>query len=137
MMDNNVINYLYASAKRFPKKCAYFDEQTEVTYGSLFKNSRAIASKLIGKLNTVCRPVLIFMDKSPSVLAAFFGTVMSRNFYVPLDTNMPEYRLSLIVENLKPAAVITDISHFDAARNFSADVFLFEEMIETDISEEL
>ena len=136
-MNNNVIDYLFASAKQFPEKCAYFDEQTEVSYDSLLRDSKAVATKLIGKLNTVCSPVLIFMDKAPAVLKAFFGTVMSRNFYVPLDTEMPEYRLSLIVENLRPAAVITDISHFDTARKYSTDVFLFEEMLETTVDEAL
>ncbi len=128
---NNIISYLLASANRFPDKTAYFDETGGYTYRRLLKDSEAIGTKLIKKLNTVCHPVLIYMDKSPNVLCAFFGTVMSRNFYVPLDTAMPEYRLSLIVENLKPAAVITDISHFDTARTFSSNVYIFEEMIET------
>ena len=136
-METNIIGYLHASAERFPEKTAYFDETGGYTYERLLKDSQAIASKLIKKLNTVCRPVLIFMDKAPRVLCAYFGTVMSRNFYVPLDTAMPEYRLSLIVENLKPAAVITDIAHFDAARTFSSNVYIFEEMIETEVDLDL
>ncbi|MCR4656302.1 MAG: amino acid adenylation domain-containing protein [Lachnospiraceae bacterium] len=136
-METNIINYLRASAESFPEKTAYFDETDIYTYKELYKDSKAIAVKLIKKLNTVCRPVLIYMDKAPRVLGAFFGTVMSRNFYVPLDTAMPEYRLSLIVENLKPAAVITDISHFDAARTFSSNVYIYEEMIETETEESL
>ena len=131
LIKNNIIAYLEGSAQRFPDKTAYFDETGGYTYERLLNESRAIASKLIKKLNTVCRPVLIYMDKAPKVLCAFFGTVMSRNFYVPLDTAMPEYRLSLIVENLKPIAVITDIAHFDTARTFSSNVYIFEEMIET------
>ena len=60
------------------------------------------------------------MDKSPQVIAAFFGCVFSRNFYVPLDTDMPDVRIRLIVENLKPAAVITNMAYYDQARKFDA-----------------
>ncbi len=136
-METNIISYLEGSASRHPEKTAYFDENYGITYEKLYRDSKAVAVKLIKKLNTVCRPVLIYMDKAPRVLSAYFGVVMSRNFYVPLDTAMPEYRLSLIVENLKPAAVITDIAHFDAARTFSANVYIYEEMAETEIDEEL
>ncbi|HOO27910.1 MAG TPA: AMP-binding protein, partial [Lachnospiraceae bacterium] len=136
-MKTNILEYLTESVSVNPKKTAYFDEKTRYTYEQLFKNTKAVGSKLIRKLNVVCRPVLVYMEKTPYTLAAFFGTVASRNFYVPLDTNMPEYRIRLIVENLKPVAVITDMVHFDMARSFSNTVFIFEEMIEAEIAEEL
>ncbi|MCR5788733.1 MAG: amino acid adenylation domain-containing protein [Lachnospiraceae bacterium] len=136
-MITGILHYLYASAEKYPDKTAYFDEVNELSYEKLLNMTKAVATKLCKKLSTTCRPVLIYMDKTPRILSAFFGTVMSRNFYVPLDTATPEYRLSLIVENLKPAAVITDLSHFDAARTFSPQVFLFEEMLETEADEEL
>ncbi len=131
-MKTNILDYLLEAAEKYPDKTAYFDEQTQYTYAQILRDTRAIGSKLIKKLSTVCRPVLVYMEKTPHILSAFWGTVASRNFYVPLDTNMPEYRIRLIVENLKPAAVITDMSHFDAARTFSNNVFIFEEMVETE-----
>ncbi len=133
-MKTNIMEYLIEAAERNPKKTAYFDEITAYSYEQLLQDTRAVASKLIKKLNVVCRPVLIYMEKTPHALSAFWGTVASRNFYVPLDTNMPDYRIRLIVENLKPAAVITDMAHFDAARTFSNMVFIYEEMVETEIA---
>ncbi|MCR4738888.1 MAG: amino acid adenylation domain-containing protein [Lachnospiraceae bacterium] len=136
-MKTNIIEYLFEAAEKNPEKTAYFDEMTGLSYGAVNKNVKAIATKIIKKSGTVCRPVLIYMDKAPSVLCAFWGVTLSRNFYVPLDTDMPDYRISLIVENLKPQAVITDISHFDKARTFSNNVYIYEEMTETDIDEDL
>lgn len=136
-MKTNILDYLQEAVEKNPAKTAYFDESTAYTYEKLYKSTQAVASKLIKKLNTVCRPVLVYMEKTPHVLSAFWGTVASRNFYVPLDTNMPEYRIRLIVENLKPAAVITDMSHFDMAHTFCNQVFIYEEMTETEINEEL
>lgn len=136
-MENiNVINYLINSAEKFENKEAYFDETRSYTYGKLLAHSKAIATNLIKKLPLTNQPVLIYLEKSPSVLAAFFGTVMSRNFYVPLDISMPEYRLNLIVENLKPKAIITDTAHFDAAKAFCKHVFIFEQIIDTAIDED-
>ena len=136
-MKRNILQYLEESAAKAPDKRAYFSETISMTYGEMLTNSKAIGTKLIKKLDVVSRPVMVFMDKSPLCLAAFWGVVYSRNFYVPCDTSMPEYRIGLIVENLKPAAVITDMAHYDDARKFSSQVFLYEEMVETAIDDEL
>ena len=130
-MKTNILEYLVEAAEQAPDKKAYFDEEISYTYARMLSEVKAIGAKLIKKLNVKCRPVLIYMEKSPACIAAFWGTVASRNFYVPLDTNMPEMRIRLIVENLKPAAVITDMAHYDLARKFSNNVFIFEEMTES------
>lgn len=135
-MKTNILQYLEEAAGSRPDKCAYFDEETSYTYARLLEESQAIATKLIGKLLTKCRPVVIYMEKSPKVLAAFWGCLYSRNFYVPVDTAMPEVRIRMIIENLKPAAVITDMAYYDLARKYSNDVFIFEEMITTPVDDE-
>ena len=133
----NVLNYLQDSYKSNPDKTAYFSESVTYSYGKLYQDTMAIATGLITKLQVSCRPVLIYMEKSPYMLSAFWGTVMSRNFYVPLDISMPEYRINLIVENLKPAAIITDVAHFDDAKAFCSHVFAYEQLIENEIDAEL
>ena len=136
-MKTNILEYLTESAASFPDKTAFFDETTSYTYERMLCEAKAIGTKLTGKLNVKCRPVLIYMEKSPKDLAAFWGCIFSRNFYVPIDTAMPEMRIRLIVENLKPAAVITDMAYYDLARKFSNNVFIFEEMIATPVDEDL
>ena len=132
----NVLNYLLDSANRNPEKIAYFSETVEYKYDKLLSDTMSIATGLIKKLNVSLRPVLIYMEKSPYMLSAFWGAVMSRNFYVPLDISMPEYRINLIVENLKPAAIITDVAHFDEAKAFCTHVFAYEQLIETEIDQD-
>src|SRR5574344_851157 len=80
-MKTNILEYLQEAVEKNPAKTAYFDESTTYTYERLYKNTQAVASKLIKKLNTVCRPILVYMEKTPHVLSAFWGTVASRNFY--------------------------------------------------------
>lgn len=134
-MFRNILEYLEHSALSVPEKIAYFSESISLSYRDMLKYSKAIGTKLAKRLGVSGRPIMVYMDKSPMCLAAFWGSVYSRNFYVPCDTNMPDYRIGLIVENLKPIAVITDMAHYDAARKFSNQVFLYEEMIETQIDE--
>ena len=136
-MKTNILEYLTYAADNHPAKCAFFDEQISYTYKQVLDNAKAIGSKLCNRLNAKCRPILIYMDKSPAVLSAFWGCVYSRNFYVPLDTGMPDMRIRLIVENLKPVAVITDMAYYDLARKYSNNVFIFEEMIETPVDEDV
>lgn len=129
----NVLNYLVNSVENNPSKVAYFSETIQYSYEKLLKDTMAISTGLIKSLSVSCRPILIYMEKSPYMLSAFWGAVMSRNFYVPLDITMPEYRINLIVENLKPAAIITDVAHFDDAKAFCSHVFAYEQLIETEI----
>ena len=136
-MKTNILEYLTYAADKYPDKRAFFDEQISYTYKHVLDEAKAIGTKLCNRLNVKCRPILIYMDKSPAVLSAFWGCVFSRNFYVPLDTGMPDMRIRLIVENLKPAAVITDMAYYDLARKYSNNVFIFEEMIETPVDEEV
>ena len=136
-MKRNILQYLEESEARASGKVAYFSENISMTYGDMLRTSKAIGTKLSKKLGEQLKPIMVYMDKSPLCLAAFWGCVYSRNFYVPCDTGMPEYRISLIVENLKPAAVITDMAHYDEARKFSSQVFLYEEMVETEIDEDI
>lgn len=136
MVQRTIIDYVKNAAKTCPDKCAYFDESVRLTYGRLDTIARSIASRLIATLNVTNRPVAVYMEKSPMAVAAFFGTAYSGNFYSPIDTGMPDYRLKLVMENLKPVGIITDASHYDVARTYCAHVFLIEEFGDEEINDE-
>lgn len=137
MIQRSVVDYLKSAANECPDKCAYFDESLRLTYGRLNSLAGCIATSLIRELNVYNRPVAIYMDKSPMMIAAFFGVIYSRNFYSPIDTGMPDYRLKLLMENLKPVGIITDAAHYDVARQYCSHVFLVEEFNEEEIDEDL
>ena len=48
------------------------------------------------------------MEKHPCSVAAFFGVVYAGCYYVPIDEEMPRYRVELIFRNLNPRAVLCD-----------------------------
>lgn len=53
-------------------------------------------------------PVAIFLPKGFEAIAAFLGTLYTRNFYVPLDVKTPDDRIGQILEDLRPSIVITN-----------------------------
>ena len=129
-MQTNILEYLERTVLRLPDKIAYADDKTGLTFQQVYDQSRSVGTYLAGQ-DIYKEPVIVFMKKSPQAVAAFFGTVYGGNFYVPLDEEMPAYRMELIMENLNARAVICDEKTKKAMEKlkFSGQIFLYEEMI--------
>ncbi|MDR1705519.1 MAG: amino acid adenylation domain-containing protein [Clostridiales bacterium] len=134
-MKINILEYLEETATRLPDKPAFIgpEEGRALTFGRLLRMARGVGSCLIGSQKT--GPVAVFMDKEPETAAAFFGVMYSGGFYVPLDAEMPMNRLTMILENLKPSAVICGRKTAEPARglNYDGDILLFEDICEYNI----
>ena len=113
-MQTSVLDYLENSFNRCPDKCAYADDNMELTFSDLYSKARAIGTFLAQTVGSK-KFVVIFLEKSPIDIAAFMGVLYSGGAYVPLDVTMPKDRIALINDNLSPGAVITDSEHIEAA----------------------
>ncbi|MCQ2515551.1 MAG: amino acid adenylation domain-containing protein [Saccharofermentans sp.] len=133
-MNRLITEYLEKTAVTFPDKIAFIDQNREITFSNLRKEALSIAGKLIEK-GYYKQPVLLFMEKSISLISCFLGVAYSGNFYSPIDTKMPTARIEKIIATLKPAVVITDNKHKDQVVQFvsNCDVWLFEDMIEKQV----
>src|SRR5690554_4059113 len=103
-MQINILEYLENTVEQFPNKISYADEQVAITFKEVFDQGRAIGTFLNQK-NIYKQPVVVFMEKSPMAIVAFFGTVFGGNYYVPIDEEMPRFRIELILKNLNPRAI--------------------------------
>ena len=74
-MKKNVLEYLEEAVKRFPDKKAFCDEKEQLSFFELYHQARSVGSALINRGITK-KPVLIFMEKSPSAIMAFLGAFM-------------------------------------------------------------
>jgi len=92
---------------RVPEKTAFSSDEKAMTFRQVWEQARAIGTGLArdGYEN---RPVVVFMKKSPEAITAFLGVIYSGCYYVPLDEEMPRYRMELLLEKLRPAACICD-----------------------------
>ena len=118
-MQTNILEYLEHTVYRVPGKTAFAGEDGALTFGELYAQSRAVGSRLC-RDGVYKQPVVVFMQKQPKTIAAFLGVIYSGCFYVPLDGEMPRYRIELILQNLHPSACICDdttINQAEALKN--------------------
>lgn len=134
-MQRNILQYLEQTQDRLPDKIAYGDEISSITFSRVYDEARAIGSFLADK-GLYKEPVVVFMKKQPSTLVAFFGAIYGGCFYVPLDEEMPSFRIELIFEKLKPRAVICDESTRELLKDFAftGEAYIYDEMIKTEIN---
>ncbi len=140
MQQTNVLEYLEHTVKRLPDKIAFANESEGLTFGEVFHDSRAIGSYLYNN-GFYNEPVVVFMEKHPKTIAAFFGCVYGGNYYVPIDAEMPAFRVELIFDNLKPQIMICDEKTKELAGKFikegqNIQVLLYNEIVQTEIDEE-
>ena len=130
----NILEYLEASALKYPEKIVFTDEEHEISYRDFTKHAKAIGCCL-SSLHTKNSPIVIFMDKCIESLVAYMGVVYSGNFYVVVDSQMPIERINIIFNTLLPVAVLTDKKHETIANelNFHGQTMLYEDAVETSI----
>ena len=107
MRQTNILEYLEQTVLRVPDKVAFSNESMGLTFRQVYDQARSVGSFLYAQ-GLYKKPVVVFMKKHPTTLAAFFGTIYAGNYYVPLDDEMPRHRIELILQTLRPAAMICD-----------------------------
>lgn len=108
-MQTNVLEYLEQAAAGTPEKTAFADDHTALSFGEVCTRSRQVGSYLAGK-QAYREPVLVYMERSPETLTAFFGVIYAGCFYVPIDGEMPRRRIELILENTNARYLVYDDS---------------------------
>lgn len=105
---SSVITYLETTAKRLPDKCAFVDDSSSVTFSELLAVARRIGTGLIRSVGHPNKPVMVFIERDVQSICAFMGILMSRNFYVPVDTSQPIERIKAMIRQVEPAAIIAN-----------------------------
>lgn len=128
-----VTDYLDRTKDKYPDKVAFVDAKREITFQGLYKEALQVANAIIEK-ECFKAPVLLFMEKSVSLISCFAGVAYSGNFYSPIDTKMPKERIDKILNTLEPAIVITDRDHEEQVRSLvvERELMVFEDIINGD-----
>ncbi|MCQ2417291.1 MAG: amino acid adenylation domain-containing protein [Oscillospiraceae bacterium] len=135
-MQTNVLEYLEQTLPRVPNKTAFADDHMQLTFAQLSGNAKAIGTQLHAD-GIYGEPVVVFMEKSPAAINAFFGVIYAGCYYVPLDVEMPAFRIEMILEQLKPRALICDaVTQPQLAQyGFQGKAYLFDDCIQTEPDE--
>ena len=134
----NVLEYLEASAERFPDKLAYVDMEGSYTFSEILDVSKRVGSFLADRVRKGT-PVAVYMEKSIQQIAVFFGVAYAGAFYSPLDVQMPAQRVKLILDTLETTCMVVDRKTAQQAREigFSGELLLFDEISAAPVREEI
>lgn len=135
-MQTNVMAYLDETVKRLPDKIAFANESEGYTFKDVYEQSRSIGTFFHNR-NYYRRPVVVFMDKHPKTIMAFFGVITAGCYYVPIDEEMPQSRVDLILENCKPEWIICDEHTKEKAKEFAyqGNICLYDEIASTPVND--
>lgn len=106
-MRNNVLEYLEGTVPRVPEKLAFSNGAEGLTFRQVYDQARSVGSTLLGR-GADHESVVVFMEKHPNTVAAFFGVVYAGCFYVPVDAEMPRFRVELILKQLGARFILCD-----------------------------
>ena len=129
MQRTNVLSYLEDNIASCSKQLSFCSVERQMTFQEVYDESRSIGSFLCKK-GYSNEPVVVFMPKRPETVTAFFGVIYSGNFYVPIDSEMPDFRIRLILKNLSPRVIITDSETLPEVEKceFPGEILLYDEI---------
>ena len=119
-MQNHVLDYLDNIINKCPDKVAFANEKEELTFREVYEQTRSVGTYLHNQ-GIYKEPVIVFMNKHPKTITAFFGVIEGGCFYVPIDEQMPAARINLILDNVKPRLMICDGKTAKRAETFDTD----------------
>jgi non-ribosomal peptide synthetase component F len=93
-----------------PYRTAVIDEGGMLTYQQLGIQAQALATYLIDSAGVAKGDVVgLVTDRSAASLIGLLGIFMAGATYLPLDENLPEYRISHIVETSSVNIILTNL----------------------------
>jgi amino acid adenylation domain-containing protein len=117
-MRQHLLEDIRSHALAKPNQFAICDSEVSIKYGALdrFSTSLAMHLQAIG-CKTGSRVVLV-ANRRAIMVAAILGTFKAGCIHVPLDPRMPAARLQYILNDIAPAAVITEKDLSDTVRAY-------------------
>ena len=96
-----------ACVEEAPENAAIIFEDDVVSYRELDRRANQLASFLRGKGVGPEGFVGVCMERSIEAIVAILAILKTGGVYVPLDPLLPPHRLNVIVEDCKPACILT------------------------------
>ena len=134
-MYGNALEYLEASAAKWPDRVGFADEKAAMTYAQLMDTARRIGTGLMACASPRQPVAVVMTDRSVTCVAAMLGVLYAGCPYAPLDAAMPAERMQVIFEQLQPAAVLCDEmtrANVEAV-GYPCPVMTYEDLITTAI----
>src|SRR5262245_36413190 len=102
-----------------PKRLAVKFGDVSWTYEQLNQVANRVARAIVDDCATDQAPIAFLVGRGAGEVAAIFGILKAGKFYVPLDPSFPRDRLTQILEDVQPRAVITDAANGNLAKELT------------------
>lgn len=119
-MTSSVLDYLESTAKRCPERLAW-DAASSFTFGQWWAAAESIATALSRRCAQNVPIAVLMNPRGADCVKVFFGVWAAGCFYAPLDPMLPNERLTLILQNLQPAAIVCDAENRAKAEDVCPD----------------
>lgn len=131
----NVLEWLEASASLYPKETVYAEEARKMTFQELLDLSKRIGTALSCVSGTA--PIAVISGRTIDTITAYLGIVYSGHAYAPIDGKLPRHRIDIIIETLKPSAILADAKNLVLAKELGEGipVYAIEEAMQEEINE--
>ena len=97
------------TVNNYPERIAVSDEKNKYTYEELFEKIKSINS-LLKKYNTK-NPIVIFAGRDINTVAQILAVIGSGNYYIPLDPSLPKEKITAILNDANPVAILGKEEH--------------------------
>lgn len=105
--DKTMAQLFLEMVSSHPQHTALITLEEQITYKELFEMAGNVAAVLkeyqVGRDSLVA----VMMDKKKETVIAYLGVILAGGAYVPIDPDYPEERIWDMLEDCKPAAVLT------------------------------
>ena len=119
----NVLEWLEVSESAHPDKVVYIEDSKEITFHNVLCASQKIGTVLADVERTA--PIAVISGRKVETITAYLGIVYSGHAYAPIDGKLPRHRIDIIVETLKPSAILADSDNLALAEELSQGVPVF------------
>jgi amino acid adenylation domain-containing protein len=111
--DQTIVDLFEAQAERTPDQPALRMDGDTLTYDELNRRANQLARHLQSRGVGPEVPVGVFMERTPAMITALLGILKSGAAYLPLDTALPQARVTAMLNDSMTPIVITDAASED------------------------
>lgn len=123
-IEQSIQSRFEAQVHKFPDRIALKSGKSTLTYRSLNELSNRIARTIISRVGRAQQPIAYLLAEDATSFATMIAILKSGNLFVTIDPDHPQSRLARIIEDLKPALIITDNINHALAVALSNDLTL-------------
>lgn len=124
------------TVERFPHRTAVSFEGESISYAQLNRRANRIAHFLRSQMKGQEQIVGIITERSFEMMAAIYGTLKSGGAYLPLSAFDPPARVSSLLQDAQPVAVLVQEKHYERYAPLYSQVYCIEDILAQDLPEE-